>query len=316
MWTRIMAVCALGAVLGACNDDPAGPIVEPGKTTYAFPPAVQNPPSFFGSPQQARGSRVEVYSKGVLKRVLVGDGSLSAQQLTMDLPSDFGDVINGLASNPVNKRTRHFTDLLQTVARTSPAARSKVIEAVSRQLLRETEHRDTTLADGSRVLEYYFDGQLASRVVLAAPPSAARPANSTDHSMPVGLTTQVPGETCTIGCEGTGGETYSGQYSGESDAELWATVVWIDDQIQSMVDTYETEGDQNGLYMITYQKKCIREVLEWSSAVTVTGLGIGKLAETWPDLTRIGKELGVFGGSVGLGSIVRSWINMHNCFHP
>jgi hypothetical protein len=247
-----------------------------------------------------------------MRSVFKGDGSQSATPADLALPETAaGDLIR-LASRPLNKRTKHFADLLLTVARASEASRGQAMRAVSRQLLRETEHRDTTLADGSRILEYYFDHQLATRVVLPASTRSKRRIDlpKSSGSTPFGLTTEVIGETCTEGCEG------AGVYDPVYDAELWVTVAWYADQTEAMIDLASVEGDGSGLYLVIYEKKCIGEIGSWASSVFSIGFGIGKLSEGWATISLITKQ----GGVIGLGSMfagaVNAWNNMHNCFHP
>ncbi|HEX6557954.1 MAG TPA: hypothetical protein VF021_00785 [Longimicrobiales bacterium] len=317
MHIRLMAAGACAALLTACHELPEAPVAST-TTSYELPATVQNPASAFRAPLITSGPRVEVYSKGVLQQVFSAQAaaSASADVSPQISPAGLDEVASQLRRHPLNQRTAHFADLLQAISRAPAANRSQALAAVSRQLLRETEHSDTTLADGTRILEYYFDHQLATRVVLAARgPSAQRPGDNASGSIatPLGAATEVPGETCTEGCEPTA--EYPTNYLPATDAELWATLTWYADQAQAMVDLSSVEGDVNGVYMVVYAKTCVGAIGGWIAAVGGLGFGIGKLADSWYTLSIIARQGGVLSAGTAFGGVVGAWINMHNCFH-
>lgn len=321
MSLRFKAAWLFAGLLAACSETPQEPVAM---NTTSYPSTAVAQPATWGALASAPaiGPRVEIYAGGVLRQVLSADAAAGAfaagsEMLRSDISAE---TLERLARNPVNKRTAHFARLLQAVVSTPAAHQVSAMRALSRQLLRETQHRDTTLADGTRILEYYFDGELATRVVLAPRPSLTldgSPAGS--PPTPFGAATEIPGESCTEGCAN------NAEYESTLDAELWATLTWYADQLQAMVDEanaqtvdYETDAGtvESGLVLIVYQKKCIAEIAAWITSVGGTGFAIGKLAEGWGLLSLIEKQGGVMSVATGFNAAVNAWIAMHNCFHP
>lgn len=303
---RMIGLVAL-ACMGACSETPVAPPSEKPQP-YQFPQVAQNPTSPFAAPVVVpTGPRVEVYSHGVLKQVFSAAGSaavtLPKRPADLQLPDNFKELLDGLARKPVNQRTAHFVEVMRTLANVPAAARGKAIEAVSKQLLRETEHKDYPQPDGSRVLEYYFDHQLATRVVLAPNSATGQRRFSGAH---VAIETPVGRETVSD----PDGTTCTDCYDPAYDAMLWATITWYADQLQAMVDVEAGDPD-----MITFEKLCLGPIGGWILAVGTTGALIGSTAEGWGNLTRYDKLGRVSGIAGGLAGAVTAWNAMHNCFH-
>ena len=302
---RLMLCCAV--VLAACSDNPVAPDAK--HQQFDFPSAVQSPSINFS----VGGPRIEIYSNGVLQQSISGNGGSTAQPaLPASLPADFDKALDNLERKPLNKRTGHFVQVMRQIASAPEAARNKVIDAVAKQLLRDTEHRDTTLEDGTRVLEYYFDHQLATRVFLPRQVVAGkRPFNGLHSAVnaPVAATTLIdPDETtCYSDCGGN---------DPALDAMYFAVLTWQIDQYEAMLGTAAIEGDDGSGSYPVYMMKCLGETLSWTYSVATLGASLAVIQENWAKLTSAGKAGAISATQSVLNGLINSWTTLHSCFHP
>ena len=181
---RLMLCCAV--VLAACSDNPVAPDAHDATTVSATPMSLLVAPSL-----DDHTARFEFYYHGQLKQVFRGDAATAPQSFDEFASFEFASLVSKMDERPANKRSAQLANLLRGLDQIPAATRAKVFESRAKQLTKETQHEVTHLADGTRVIDFYFDGQLAGRAVVPAPVTSA--ASTPAHA--VGSPPQVIGRT-------------------------------------------------------------------------------------------------------------------------
>ena len=131
------------------------------------------PPAPVAAPSpDDHSARFEIYSNNSLRFVFRGADAVSNQPFS---PAEIG-AMAGLADlldkRPINNRSAKVANLFRNLDKLPQAQQGKELDNRVRALMKQTQYTVKTLGDGTRVIEYFFDGLLAGRVIKPAAPKA------------------------------------------------------------------------------------------------------------------------------------------------
>ena len=311
-----LAAFACVVVLAACSDNPVSPPEKPTAAVAKDPAPVIAVPS-----ADDHSARFEFYFKGQLQRVLRGSEASSPENFGDLTDTDFGPLVEMMDKRAANSRTARVANLLRGLDKIPANARAAAFEARAKALMNETPHALTKLPDGTRIIEFRFDGQLAGRAVIPATVTVA----GSKHSR---ATTTVGGEVGVIGMTtATGDECYD-CWTEADEIYYWGIATYLMDQGAAIEAdaSFLTYASPAAAFDISIEGNCLKQYYAFiSSSIQFSGVVV-MLGSNWESLSakllngtmtpsqiKLGKLMLIDGGINRLQAMWAAWNAYHDC---
>jgi hypothetical protein len=314
-----IAVFACIAVLAACSDNPEAPA----EAQQQHPAGVAKDPApvvAVPSPDD-HSARFEFYFNGTLQRVFRGSDAAAPQSYGEFTGTDFRPLVEMIDKRPVNSRSARLANLLRGLDRIPVNARSDAFAERAKALTKETPHTETKLPDGTRVIEFRFDGRLAGRAVIPAPTTAAAGKRARELSVESGRNDQIARNIAT-------GDACSGCWTEADEIYYWGIVTYLMDQSAEM-DAQASDlvySSPVAAFDVSAAGNCLKEYATFMlNSAVFTGLMAGA-GMNWEGIssqflkgsitsqTAGALKVGFVAGAVkSLQAVWSSWNAFHDC---